>query len=189
MSDDSFDDIDDLLRSAAIARPNAEVEEELLLRMMDELATAESMPEVAAAEPVDVDLAAGEGGSNRPGSRLLPRLLAAAAVVTVVGGASLLLRNESPTTDTDPVTEPTTTVATLDIDVIDAACATHLPTLVAITEDTVPNDATDGAVPGGVALRDPAVAAPLTASPPPSRPTRRPSPRSGVTWRQPASSC
>lgn len=132
--DERHDDIDDLLRSAAVARPTAEFEEELLLRMKDELTATRELTIVD--DDVDVDVELAPDASAGPVRTLRrPRLLIAAAVVALVAFTGWVLGADDATTDTEPAeaTDPEIgpTANPPTIEMIDAACRTHLPTLLA----------------------------------------------------------
>ena len=92
-------DIDDLLRAAAAMRPSAAVEEQLLLRLHDEVTTDHA--QLATADdphPPVIELAA---PTDHTRTWRTPTVAAAAAIVVVIG-AALVLNRPEPATETNP---------------------------------------------------------------------------------------
>ncbi|MEM9463848.1 MAG: hypothetical protein AAGA90_00660 [Actinomycetota bacterium] len=135
-------DIEALLRSAAMARPDADVEERLLLRMLDEIDVQREV--LVSVDPRPVDVAR----IDRPGprARRRPLIAAAAAIAIVAIGALIAVRGDA-TRPVSTTTDADGTDRAISLAPLERACGFHLPVLAEITRDEVPNDTLGGPLP------------------------------------------
>ena len=122
-----------LLRAAATARPAADVEEQLLLRLRDEVANAREL-HVTSTAATDIDVVELTPTTSERERRRGPLLAIAASVAVIVGVVAIATRPD-PTTETNPVTVPEPATTT---DELDAACRRHLPELTAVDSSDYP---------------------------------------------------